>query len=251
MANGVAPVAVTASTSSSTDADGTLVSSTINFGDGSAAVSGSNSTHTYSAAGTYVVTATVKDDKGAQSTALATITLKAAAVTITTPATSLTSVSPVHLVANALVPTGRTMSTMKVYVDNTAVFSTASTSFDKSFGMAGGKHTVVVKAWDNKGALYSDSVTITVMPKAGVNVTSPAVGATVATSAHFVATGTPAAGKTITGIKIYVDGAQKYATSAPALDTYLTLARGNHAIAIQTWDSGGATYKWSTTLTVK
>src|SRR5262249_26993756 len=66
-ASGVAPLLVTASTAASTDADGTVKSSTINFGDGSALVAGFNASHTYSSAGTYTVTATVTDDRGATS----------------------------------------------------------------------------------------------------------------------------------------------------------------------------------------
>ena len=49
------PAGITASTAGSTDADGSIVSSTINFGDGSAPVSGSSASHTYSTAGTYTI----------------------------------------------------------------------------------------------------------------------------------------------------------------------------------------------------
>jgi len=41
------------------------VASTINFGDGSASLSGPSGSHTYTAAGTYTITGTVTDNLGA------------------------------------------------------------------------------------------------------------------------------------------------------------------------------------------
>jgi hypothetical protein len=69
---GKVPMVVTASTAASTDPDGSIAFSSINFGDGTV-VSGSTSTHTYTTAGTYTVTATVKDNLAASSTATATV----------------------------------------------------------------------------------------------------------------------------------------------------------------------------------
>jgi hypothetical protein len=54
------PLAVTA-TSNCTDSSGTIASTTINWGDGSAPSSGSPSSHTYAAQGTYSITVTAAD----------------------------------------------------------------------------------------------------------------------------------------------------------------------------------------------
>ncbi|HZU32345.1 MAG TPA: PKD domain-containing protein, partial [Candidatus Angelobacter sp.] len=64
-AQGTTPVAVTASTAGSVDPDGQIVATSINFGDGSAAVSTASASHTYTKAGTFTVTATVTDNLGA------------------------------------------------------------------------------------------------------------------------------------------------------------------------------------------
>ena len=72
--SGAAPLTVNASTSGSSDPDGTITSSSINFGDGTSAP-GSTAQHTYINSGTYTVTATVTDNAGLSSTATATVTV--------------------------------------------------------------------------------------------------------------------------------------------------------------------------------
>src|SRR5207237_7573871 len=57
--SGAAAVTVTASTAGSTDPDGSIASSKINFGDGSALTSACSANHTYSAAGPYPVASDV------------------------------------------------------------------------------------------------------------------------------------------------------------------------------------------------
>jgi PKD repeat protein len=70
--SGAAPLTVTASISGSSDPDGTITSSTINFGDGTS-TPGPIAPHTYSDSGTYTVAATVTDNAGLSSTATATV----------------------------------------------------------------------------------------------------------------------------------------------------------------------------------
>jgi parallel beta-helix repeat protein len=89
--SGVTPLAVSADASASTDTDATPIAGyTFNFGDGT--VVGpqfkATTTHSYTTAGTYTVTVTVRDTAGLSSTASATVT-----VTDLPPAARL-SVSP-------------------------------------------------------------------------------------------------------------------------------------------------------------
>jgi len=81
--SGVAPLTITASTAGSTDPDGNIVSTVISFGDGSPTVSGITTTHTYTTAGTYNVTATVTDNLGKSTTKTASISVSAHAFSFT------------------------------------------------------------------------------------------------------------------------------------------------------------------------
>src|SRR5207249_3193678 len=65
--HGTAPLTVAFNGSGSTDADGSVVSYTFTFGDGSASVTQTSPTiqHTYNNAGDYFATLTVKDNSGA------------------------------------------------------------------------------------------------------------------------------------------------------------------------------------------
>jgi PKD repeat protein len=73
--------------SASYDPDGTVVSYDWNFGDGTPHGSGRTVTHSYAAAGTYMVTLTVTDNKGATGTGTLTVTVGAGGmVDMATPA---------------------------------------------------------------------------------------------------------------------------------------------------------------------
>ena len=72
---------VTANTSASSDPDGYQLSSSIDFGDGSAPQPVVQAVHTYPTAGSYIVTATVTDSDGATSTRTALVTVSGSAST--------------------------------------------------------------------------------------------------------------------------------------------------------------------------
>jgi len=160
--SGTAPVAVTASTASSSDPQGSALSSTIDFGDGTV-MAGPTASHTYANAGTYTVTATVSDALGMSAQATGTVSVNApapASVTIAQPANNSTVSSPIHVVASGAAPSG--VDALQIYLDGTLVFQANAASFDTTVPANPGAHQVVVKLWDKLGAAYMQTVNVTV-----------------------------------------------------------------------------------------
>jgi PKD repeat protein len=249
--NGIAPATVTATTAGSTDPDGTIVASSIDFGDGTPLSSGSAASHVYASAGTYKVTATVVDDHGARSSTTTTVTLGRPLLRIWRPIMGSSSLSQVHVAATAFLPSDRTLTNMTVYVDDQPAFETPASSLDTWLTMPLGTHTVVVKAADDQGTTYRDMAIVTVKTDAGLTVSSPAPNDTVSGSAHFVADAAAPLDAGITGMLIYVDGAERYFVHVGKIDTVVPLDPGQHAVVVQAWDSKGTLYEWNSTLTVK
>ena len=159
MSSAYAPVKLTASTGASTDSDGKIVSSVINFGNLQSVVGFSGSTN-YAAPGTYTVQASVKDDLGATSTASKSITVKPASVAILQPLNGsyVSSPSRVRAVANS----GNPITGMWLYVDGIAVFRSSSGTIDTYVKLRAGYHDLTIKAWDSAGAIYRASARIRV-----------------------------------------------------------------------------------------
>lgn len=84
---------------------------------------------------------------------------------------------------------------------------------------------------------------------AGVTVTSPTSGTTVSSPVHVVASATSS--HPITFMRIYVDYTSVYGVAASSVNTYVTLASGGHNMTVQAWDSTGAVFKSSLTITVQ
>ncbi|HZF10567.1 MAG TPA: hypothetical protein VFE33_17415 [Thermoanaerobaculia bacterium] len=105
------------------------------------------------------VKATYSD--GTSSTATATFSVRDGSVAITSPAVGVTGSSPVHVVANE--SSSRNATTMKVYLDDVAVYTIASSdTVDTQVSAAAGAHTVTVKAWYSDGTFSARSVAFTV-----------------------------------------------------------------------------------------
>lgn len=81
-------------------------------------------------------------------------------VTICSPLSGLQSSTSVKFAAAAkgYYP----ISSMMIYVDNYAKYTTYTSSLSTSLTLASGSHYVVIKAWDNHGTIYTTSVSISV-----------------------------------------------------------------------------------------
>src|SRR6266850_585581 len=176
--SGIAPLTVSASTAGSKDPDGSIASSIINFGDGTAVSVGPGgaASHLYSGPGSYILTATVTDDRGASTSAAGTATVTANVprlVTVSSPGSGATVTSPVQIVATATTP--NPLSALQLYVDGVKNYQQTSANLTKSVSLASGAHSITVKGWDTQGA-FSANVKVTVLASNQPPVAKLAIG---------------------------------------------------------------------------
>lgn len=88
-----------------------------------------------------------------------------AGITVSSPANGSTVSSPTHFVASA--SSSSPISFMRIYVDGNSIFGAASSKIDWSGAVSGGKHSVVIQAWDSKGVVLKAPLTITVGSSTG------------------------------------------------------------------------------------
>jgi hypothetical protein len=185
--SGIVPLTLTASTSASTDVDGHVVSSIIDFGDGTAPASGPTATHTYNNFDVYVVRAYIYDDKGQMSTTSKTVTVKPAnpGVVISQPLGGSRQPNKFRVIAYAsgTLP----VTSMKLYIDGLGVYTIHDDRFDLIVKLPDGIHSVVVNAWDSAGVVQQKKIFVTTgigenpapYPVLQLSNVAPALGSTV------------------------------------------------------------------------
>jgi PKD repeat protein len=154
---------VNASTAGSSDSDGSITQTKIDFGDGAVAQS-ATATHTYSAAGDYTVTATVVDNEGASAVAVSRVEAKAAApgVSILSPSNSATVNWPTPIVASA--NSGNPISRMTASIDGAPAHADDRGAINSALKVFVGTHHISVQATDTTGAVSQASVDVVGQP---------------------------------------------------------------------------------------
>jgi PKD repeat protein len=246
--SGTVPVAVMASTAGSSDPDGTIASTLIDFGDGTA-IAATSGAHTYSAPGTYVVTATVTDNNGATGTATATVMAEANQAPVASIAvTPSTGTAPVMVTASTVASTdsdGTVVNSTIDFGDGTVANGPVASHTYNNAGI----YTVKGTVKDKGGLAATSSTTVTVSAAAFVvNAVSPTDASSITGPAHFVAT--TSSGSPVTAIRVYVDNVSVYAVNASSLDTTLTLTPGSHYVVLQAWNQAGQVAKTPLHITV-
>jgi PKD repeat protein len=244
-----APASITASTTGSTDPDGSIVSSAINFGDGSATVGGPSASHTYSTTGTYTITATVTDNLGATASKSATIIVSStanqppiAAISVT-PSTAYAPATVSVSAAGSSDPDGTIASSALSFGDGTSATGlTASHKYSTA-----GVYTLTAKVSDNLGATSSASASLTIKAPE-VIVISPASGSVLPSQVHVVASGF--SGNPVVAMQIYVDGVMVYSVNSANLDTAVTVTGGAHTLIVKGWDNAGRSFYKTISVTV-
>ena len=83
------------------------------------------------------------------------------AINVCSPTQNQTTTTSVHVFANSA--STFPITAVQVYIDGSLVYNdtSSSTYVDTSFSVAAGAHSIVVKAWDSQGTVFSASRTIT------------------------------------------------------------------------------------------
>ena len=85
-----------------------------------------------------------------------------AGVAIKSPSAGATVASPVQFVASASAPSGRVIDSMRIYVDSADAYTVYAPSLSTSLALRAGVHNINMQAWDNTGAVYIKTMSITV-----------------------------------------------------------------------------------------
>jgi PKD repeat protein len=254
--SGAAPLSVFALLANSSSPDGTISSGTINFGDGSATVTGLTASHIYSSPGNFTVTGTVTDSNGVKATATQQVIVARAtptAVLAVTPLSGKTVLTVSASLAQSSSPDGTISSGTINFGDGTATVTGLTVSH---IYYVPGNFTVTGTVTDSLGAAASSTKSVTVTQGcaiSGVNrsitICSPAANSSVTSPVQIVAYATDS--RAITRMIIYVDGKQVYAqrTAAKLVNTAISITAGTHTITVRGWDSS-TSFSKSITVTV-
>lgn len=163
-------------TDSSSDADGTIATRAWNFGDATSSTA-TNPSHAYATAGTYNVTLTVTDDKGASNTTTKAVTVTAAAnKPPVANFSATTSALTASFTDSSTDPDGTVASRLWNFGDST---TSTVTNPSRTYAAAG-TYTVNLTVTDNQGATNSISKSVTVSTSActGTTINGSFTGAT-------------------------------------------------------------------------
>ena len=173
-----------------------------------------------------------------------------AGVNVSSPSNGATVGTSVHFVASASGST--TIASMIIYVDGSQSYLVYSNNLDTYINVGAGSHTAVIRAWDNWGGVYSQTVSFTVSSGAstpsgsggaGVFFSAPANGATVGSPVQVTASATPSGSSPISAMILYVDGNEAYRAYNGSINTAVPMGGGQHVININAWDNNGQLYQ--------
>jgi len=126
-----------------------------------------------------------------------------------------------------------------------------------SYTVPAGTYKVYVKAvgkpsirnkMSNAATYYRSSGTSASPVLSGVSIVSPGAGTSVGSPVSISATANGS--QPITAMKVYLNGAEKYAVSGTSVNTSIALASGTYNLTINAWDTTGKVYSASRSFTV-
>ena len=249
--SGTAPLSVSFDGSGSADVDGTIVGYAWNFGNGQSG-SGTTPSATYSIPGSYPVTLTVTDNRGATSVATTTIVVSKPpnqSPTAALAATPSTGIAP-QLVALSSAGSSDPDGAISSYAWNFGNGNTGTGPSPSVVYPTAGVYTITLTVTDNDGATNAKSTSVTIaaaniLPVAVIQATPTTGSAPLLVSVNG-ASSSDADGSIVSYAWQFGNG--QTATGATASTTYTTT--GTFTLRLTVTDDKGATKSTTTPIVV-
>jgi len=171
-----------------------------------------------------------------------------ATVTVSSPGNGAEVSSPFTLTASAANCSSQSTAAMGYSLDSSSDTTiVASASLNAQVPASTGSHTLHVKAWGNGGAACDTDVAITVTAAAssnvtsdGISVSSPGVGAQVASPFSLVASATSCSSQSIASMGYSIDSGATVAANGKSMSTTVSASAGAHTLHVKSWGTSGA-----------
>ncbi len=180
-------------------------------------------------------------------------------VSIFQPASGSRVSSPTQVNASAAAPPGRTITAMRIYIDNQAEFTASGNRVLDDIALPSGNHDLVVVAWDNTGAAQIGRASFTVAGGAapcvpqqpGLKICTPALNTNVSSPVEVAAGAKPTA-QAITAIRVYVDNVAVFTSgnNSSSIDARIAMPAGQHHLVIIAYQNNGSALTADETITV-
>jgi hypothetical protein len=164
---------------------------------------------------------------------------------------TVNSTFPVRAAANGPVDILR----IEEWVDGKKLYQNLSNQVRNNLTLGSGSHSVSIVSVDVLGGISKNNFSIhvspcTAPPSPGVQICTPASGATVTSPVSVVAAATPVSGTHITAMRVYVDNVAKYTQSGASLSASVPMSSGSHVISVVGYESNGSAQKATDTIIV-
>lgn len=195
--------------------------------------------------GNHVLKVESADSAGNLATSKFSVTSASPSIKIVSPATLTGLLSPIFVSATSIDPIPVTA--IQIYEDHNLIYQVTGTGVQATIPMSVGQHLLAVQAWNAAGQTYKQTVTLNVIG-VPITISSPKPNATV-TSPITIAASAPASSKVQT-IQIYIDDKMLYQVSGKSVSHSFALSSGQHKIVAKGWDTNGASWFSTESITI-
>jgi len=196
-------------------------------------------------AGSHILKVEAADSAGNLATNKFSVTSATPSVSIISPATATSVLSPIFVSAKSIDPTP--VKTIQIYEDHNLIYQVTGTGVQANIPMSVGQHLLAVQAWNAAGQTYKKTVNLTVIG-VPITISSPKADATVGSPVTITASAPSSS--TVQTMQIYIDDKMLYQVSGKSVSHSFALSSGQHKIVAKGWDAYGVGWFSTESITV-